>query len=173
MPDDRLDEIQDTVEEEATPAPRRSILKLFAISSFTGILGASIFLGAIFLKPQIAPAEKPGAASSSQQDPFEARPCLFELGDIIVNLSGTEGRRYLKLQLMLELKDKKFVRALEERQAYMRDRLIMVLADKTLADVDGSQAKKAIRQEIRDEMNLTLKTTDVIQNVYFTDFLVQ
>ncbi|MBM4064102.1 MAG: hypothetical protein FJ266_00405 [Planctomycetes bacterium] len=91
---------------------------------------------------------------------------------IVVNLSGSNGRRYLKAKINLEVKDGDVKKIIEAKAVQIKDRLISILSSKTLEDIDGLEAQENLRKEIKDAVDVVLKAEGVLQ-VYFTEFVVQ
>ncbi|HHT9111925.1 MAG: flagellar basal body-associated FliL family protein [Planctomycetes bacterium] len=91
---------------------------------------------------------------------------------LIVNLSGSNGRRYLKAKINLEAKDGDVKKVIEAKSIQIKDRLISIISSKTLEDIDGLEAQENLRKEIKDAVDVVLKVEGVLQ-VYFTEFVVQ
>ena len=91
---------------------------------------------------------------------------------IVVNLSGSNGRRYLKAKINLEAKDGDVKKIIEAKSIQIKDRLISIISSKTLEDIDGLEAQENLRKEIKDAVDVVLKVEGVLQ-VYFTEFVVQ
>ena len=91
---------------------------------------------------------------------------------LIVNLSGSNGRRYLRTKINLEAKDGDVKKLIETKSIQIKDRLISILSSKTLDDIDGLEAQENLRKEIKDAVDVVLKVEGVLQ-VYFTEFVVQ
>lgn len=92
---------------------------------------------------------------------------------LIVNLSGSNGRRYLKAKINLEAKDADVKKKIETKSVQIKDRLISILSSKTLEDIDGIEGQETLRREIKDAVDVVLKVEGGILQVYFTEFVVQ
>ena len=100
--------------------------------------------------------------------------CLIVPVDpVIVNLSGSGGRRYLKAKINLEAKDVDIKKKIEAKSVQIKDRLIFILSSKTLEDIEGSEGQEYLRREIQDSVDVVLKIEDGVLQVYFTEFVVQ
>ncbi len=97
---------------------------------------------------------------------------IVPVDTIVVNLSGSNGRRYLKAKINLEAKDGDVKKIIEAKAVQIKDRLISILSSKTLEDIDGLEAQENLRKEIKDAVDVVLKVEGVLQ-VYFTEFVVQ
>jgi flagellar basal body-associated protein FliL len=97
---------------------------------------------------------------------------IVPVDTIVVNLSGSNGRRYLKAKINLEAKDGEVKKLIESKSIQIKDRLISILSSKTLEDIDGLEAQENLRKETKDAVDVVLKVEGVLQ-VYFTEFVVQ
>ncbi len=91
---------------------------------------------------------------------------------IIVNLAGTKGQRYLKVNIQFEVGDDAVIEEIKDRMPLILDLLIGILSSKTIDDVSNTVGRNRLRREIIDKTNSELKTGRVI-NVYFTEFVIQ
>jgi len=92
---------------------------------------------------------------------------------VIVNLSGSGGRRYLKAVINLEAKDGEIQHKIEAKKVQIKDRLISILSSKTLEDIEGLEGQESLRREIKDAADIVLKVEDGILQIYFTEFVIQ
>ncbi len=97
---------------------------------------------------------------------------IVPVDTIVVNLSGSNGRRYLKAKINLDAKDGDVKKLIETKSIQIKDRLISILSSKTLEDIDGLEAQENLRKEAKDAVDDVLKVEGVLQ-VYFTEFVVQ
>jgi flagellar FliL protein len=95
----------------------------------------------------------------------------------VVNLADPGGRRYLRLNLQLELKKPEETQpTLEARMAQMRDAVLLLLSSKTTDQLLGPTGKTALREELIAELNKVLKKKKMkkpVKNLFFTEFLIQ
>jgi flagellar FliL protein len=94
------------------------------------------------------------------------------LDPFIVNLSGDGGRNYLKLEITLEF-DKEVVQVeVENKMPMIKDSILLLLATKSFESIQTAEGKLMLKNEIITRLNRFL-STGVIQNLYFTNFVVQ
>ncbi len=147
---------------------RRLPLKLIAIVGLgVALVGGGIFFawrhfGGAEEKKEAAPVAE--AAAEAGQN--------YKLEQFIVNLVDPLGRRYLKLQLELEMDNPAAVEEAGKRNAQLRDSVITLLTSKTYSDIDSPEGKLQLRQEIIARANQFLHSGKAV-NAYFTDFVVQ
>jgi flagellar FliL protein len=97
---------------------------------------------------------------------------LVPLVPFIVNLSGDQGQRYLRLVVQVEVRGELAKDELEKHLPEVRNRLIFLLSSKTFADIGHTQGKYDLQAEITKNINETLDGP-FIKKTYFTEFLVQ
>lgn len=109
----------------------------------------------------------------------QKQKCIYRLPAQVVNLSGTDGKRFLKVELVLEYEtthDERSKLTLENKKLVLIDALIMLLSNKTVSTIDGYENKEMLKDEICQKFNKILrqdKEPMTIQTVYYQIFLVQ
>jgi len=117
--------------------------------------------------------EKPLKAESGDSEDGVKEPLIVQTDTIIVNLSGSNLRRYLKTKIVLEMLNKEAKSKAESRSIQIKDRLISILSSKTLEDIDSIEGREALRNEIRDSVDVILGMEKAVKQVYFEEFVVQ
>ena len=98
---------------------------------------------------------------------------LYPLTPITVNLkTADEKDTYLIATLSLELDDKLLSNELDDKNAVIRDEIILILSNKTLEDVSSELGKQKICEEIKKKLNSMLSDGE-IRNVYIVKFIIQ
>tara|TARA_R110002072_G_scaffold28783_4_gene92078 strand:+ start:268 stop:756 length:489 start_codon:yes stop_codon:yes gene_type:complete len=105
-------------------------------------------------------------------------PVVAELGNLIVNLAGSRGQRYLKVTVAVELRGddpKDGAERLKAQEPSVRDALIQRLSTKTLELLEAKGAKDDLRLELLDVLNggVLRGTESRAERVFFTEFLIQ
>jgi flagellar FliL protein len=96
---------------------------------------------------------------------------LVPIESVIVNVAETQGRRFLKASLTLEM-DEGEVADVQPRVPVLRGAVIDVLAARNLDDLVAPNARGVIREEILETLNS--KDEDLqFKDLYFTEFIVQ
>jgi flagellar FliL protein len=131
-----------------------------------------------------APAKAPAAAKASGGHGSSAGtksaggnggsavPALVPLAPFLVNLTGDQGQRYLRLVAQVEVRGELSKDELEKHLPEVRNRLIFLLSSKTFADIGSTQGKYDLQAEITKNINETLDGP-FIKKTYFTEFIVQ
>jgi flagellar protein FliL len=157
---------KEAVEEEEQPAEpkKKSKLKLIIIASVVLIV---VIAGTItgfyfFTKTEVKKpvAEKPIVLT------------IWPMEAFVINIAETNGERYLKLVIQLEVSAPDVVKELEQLKPRLRDSILDLLTSKTYKDLMDLAGKQRLREEIAGRINNILQQGKVTK-VYFTDFVVQ
>lgn len=86
---------------------------------------------------------------------------LLPIGEFTVNL---QGGAFLKTTITVEVTDAKSEVLLKEKDAFLKDRVNSVLANKSLTDVQTIAAREKLREELIKKLNEVAdnKITDVL-----------
>jgi flagellar FliL protein len=95
----------------------------------------------------------------------------YEFQNIVVNLNGTMGTRYLKTSFLVT-GEPGIRAAFEGAKPRLTDVTLNVLSSLTLADLEEPGAKNVIREKLVNAYNQALGRK-VAEQVYFSDFVIQ
>ncbi|MFA5263311.1 MAG: flagellar basal body-associated FliL family protein [Opitutaceae bacterium] len=109
-------------------------------------------------------APKKGEASSPSNS--------YEFSNVVVNLAGTMGTRYLKATFLVTGKDRNIRDTFNKEKAKMVDVTLNVLSSLSLADLEEAGAKNIIREKLVNAYNQALGKK-IVEQIYFSDFVVQ
>lgn len=97
----------------------------------------------------------------------------YEFQNVVVNLAGTMGTRYLKTSFLVTgAKEADIKAAFETARPRLTDVTLNVLSSLTLADLEEPGAKNVIREKLVGAYNQALGRK-VAEQVYFSDFVIQ
>ena len=97
----------------------------------------------------------------------------YEFTNVVVNLAGTMGTRYLKTSFVVTgVKGKPTKAAFEAQKAKLTDITLSVLSALTLVELEQPGAKNLLREKLVGAYNQALGKR-VVEQVYFSDFVVQ
>ncbi|MFQ5962961.1 MAG: flagellar basal body-associated protein FliL [Candidatus Scalinduaceae bacterium] len=119
-------------------------------------------------------AEKSGVKNNNEeiknaQDKFIIMP----MEKIVVNLGGVDGRRYLRVQINMEIKNEESQNIVNKNMVILRDKMISFLTIKTTNEIEMGGDLFKLRLEIKNILNKLLGSNDIIKQIYFSDFIVQ
>ncbi len=101
-----------------------------------------------------------------------ANPATYEFQNVVVNLAGTMGTRYLKVTFSITGADPNIKATFEAQKAKLTDVTLNVLGSLSLADLEEPGAKNVLREKLVLAYNQALGKR-VAEQVYFSDFVVQ
>lgn len=95
-----------------------------------------------------------------------------DFGDVIVNLAGAKGTRYLRAHFSLASSDANLETLVKTNENQLRDVAIGVLSTQTLDSLEAPGARNAVRNELMAQFNHALHG-ELVEQIYFTEFVVQ
>lgn len=97
----------------------------------------------------------------------------YEFANVVVNLAGTMGTRYLKTSFLVTAAGNADIKSIfEASKPRLTDVTLNVLSALTLADLEEPGSKNIIREKLVNAYNQALGKK-VADQVYFSDFVVQ
>jgi len=131
------------------------------------------------LAAAVAGSDAPGKTAAPAETPVEpkngepgAPTNTFEFSNIVVNLAGTMGTRYLKTTFLVTGASTSLRGVFESNKAKLTDVTLNVLSSLSLPDLEEAGAKNLIREKLVAAYNQALGKR-VADQVYFSDFVVQ
>jgi flagellar FliL protein len=119
------------------------------------------------------PAARPEGEKGSEKPKVEEMGKIQSLDTFVVNLSDPGGNRYLRVTMDLEVTGGKPAEdEVVRRIPQMRDAILMILPSKRFADINSTEGKTAVREELHNALN-GLMTTGKIARIYFKEFVIQ
>jgi len=96
----------------------------------------------------------------------------YDFTNVVVNLSGSMGTRYLKTTFTVSGGDAVLKQLFDSNKARLTDVTLNVLSSLSLADLEEPGSKNIIRDKLVAAYNQALGRR-VVEQVYFSDFLIQ
>ena len=116
--------------------------------------------------------EGKGHGEKGKEGKESGNPATYEFQNLVVNLAGTMGTRYLKTTFIVTGTDSKIKETFEAQKAKLTDITLNVLSSLSLADLEEPGAKNVLREKLVLAYNQALGRK-VAEQVYFSDFVVQ
>lgn len=135
---------------------------IIGLVMFIVAVGASYFLLKSLMAP-LMPQEKTETESVNGD--------LLSAGEFVTNVGNISGNRYVKVEVYVEIADKKQLESIEKLMPIIKDSILYILSSKTVADLDVAN-REHLKTEMKDEINSRLKN-ELIKNVFFTNFIMQ
>lgn len=119
-----------------------------------------------------AKEEGKGHGEKGKEGKESGNPSSYEFQNLVVNLAGTMGTRYLKTSFIVTGTDAKIKETFEAQKAKLTDITLNVLSSLSLADLEEPGAKNVLREKLVLAYNQALGRK-IADQVYFSDFVVQ
>ena len=124
--------------------------------------------------------EKPAEGEEGKEEGNEEAPAeedlnlgvMFPMDPFIVNLAGSEGKRFLKVTIFLELSTPEVREEIKGKIQKVTDSILVLLSSKAFEDVYSVQGKFKLKDEITTRVNRFL-VVGHIKDAYFTEFVIQ
>lgn len=112
-----------------------------------------------------------GGKGEAKKEEAPAKAKEFVLSEIVVNVAGSRGARYIKASVYFDASPE-VLEELEKQRARIIDLVSTTLAAKTMDELTSPSARGMLREEMTATCNGLLKKGQ-IKNLYFVDFLIQ
>jgi len=99
-------------------------------------------------------------------------PQKYKFDNIVANISGTLQARYVKVSFTVEGRAANFKDVIESNKAKLIDATITLLSSLTLTDLEEPGIQNKIRSNLLSVFETKLNQ-ELIQNLYFSEFVVQ
>ncbi len=156
--------------EEQQEEGKKGGKKKFILFGLVGILVLAIAGGVAFFFLG-KKGEKKGKEKKKEEVKVEKR-FFVTLDPLVVNLLDPSGKRYIQIQIALQVKSPKDKEEIENNLPIIRDTMIDVLSSKTPDDVLEPDSKEKIKKELLEKLNEALGA-DIIENIYIIQYLVE
>lgn len=120
-------------------------------------------------KTAAAPAH--GAATAKGKDEIPGKE-TYAFDNIVVNLAGAKGTRYLKTSFTLVSSNPNLKEIIAKHRIELLDLTLNILAGKTLVDLEAPGAYNMLRHDLIENYNQVLNST-VVEQIYFTEHVIQ
>ncbi|MCH7886870.1 MAG: flagellar basal body-associated FliL family protein [Candidatus Marinimicrobia bacterium] len=119
-------------------------------------------------KPEALPVQADGNSETGSDERFS----IFKVEHIVINPYGTNGRRFLALNLSIEVTNGDVAKELKEKDAELRDKLNTLLSRNTVAELTNIISKRKIKMDIKRLLNKMIDKGEV-REIYFTKYVLQ
>ncbi len=121
------------------------------------------------------------AASTPAATAGPVRNITYLLQNILVNLANTGAKRFLKISLAIDCEvpakgtEDEMRLKIDSLKSKLQDRAIELLSARTVASLEGREAKVALKTELRTQLEpiLAAATGGRIANLYYQEFVIQ
>jgi flagellar protein FliL len=148
------------------PAPKGKLKLIIAVAGLLVIIGGGTGTWFLFFRH---PAEEVRAEAAAPKP-----PSFVEVPDMLVNLVGAPGERvqYLKVKLVLEVKEEKLVEAIKPSMPRVTDIFQTYLRELRPTDLNGSAGLFRLKEELTKRVNAAVAPIQITA-VLFKEVVVQ
>jgi flagellar FliL protein len=149
------------------PASKGKLKLIIAAVGFLAIVGGGA--GWFFFMRGHGPADE-----AHTEAPKVKPPVFVDVPDMLVNLAGAPGERvqYLKVRVVLEIKEEKQVEAIKPAMPRVTDIFQTYLRELRPADLNGSAGLFRLKEELTRRVNVVVSPNQV-NAVLFKEIVVQ
>ena len=123
-------------------------------------------------KDETLPDEKGEKAEKKDSDIQPNLGVMVPLEPFVINLANSQGNRFLKVSVTLELSSPEVHAEVNENLQKITDSILILLSSKSFDDVYSVQGKFRLKDEITTRVNRFLVLGHV-KDAYFTEFVIQ
>ena len=175
----QLDELpENNAPEEKKSGGGNLIPALIAI-----VLAPALTVAAMYFLIQMnKPVQAKGSQVTEGGQPLDMEPSgeekYYELTGLITNLGGPIKSRYINIELKLEGLAGDFEKLIEINEHRIRDKALTIMGQYTYEDAQLDGFQERVRVDLKKGFSIVLKKyrngeSDLIRNIYFTQFVVQ
>ncbi|WP_291859724.1 flagellar basal body-associated protein FliL [Bradyrhizobium sp.] len=152
---------------DAVPAPKGKLKLMIAAAGVVVILGGAAATWFLFFRGG-HPDEKQAAAAVVKA------PIFMDMPEMLVNLAGSPGERvqYLKVKVVLEVKEEKQVEAIKPTLPRVTDIFQTYLRELRPTDLNGSAGMFRLKEEMTRRVNVAV-APNAVSAVLFKEIVVQ
>lgn len=173
----------------AAPAQPSGDRRMMAMIAAFAILSAGASAGAVYMVTRTQINVAPVAAAPAA--PLRDYPGpTYAMGDFIVNLGGSDSRRFLKLSMALgfqthsddfvKLKGAdrdaymtEFADSMKVREPKIKDVVTMTLSGFSAQELGSLQGKQQLKQTLVERLERLMPPEATLSEVYFQEFIIQ
>jgi flagellar FliL protein len=137
---------------------------LLGLFLFLAVMGATYFILRSLISPLLPPEPKNKAVEVQAGN-------LVSVGELTTNINDVGGTRFLKVEVFVEVADKKHQNKVTEFIPVIRDSILTILSSQTMADLDVHN-RDHLKAVIKKDLNKKIGG-EIITNVYFSNFIMQ
>lgn len=97
---------------------------------------------------------------------------IYEMEELVINPAKTQGKRYLLVEISLEIADKEHIPKLENEKMRLKQAMIEALSSRTVEELANVEARENLRTELIQIINSAIGVRSV-RNLYFTKYIMQ
>ena len=113
-----------------------------------------------------------GAPAEGREDGSAVEGTIHTIANLIVNPAGSNGNRFLLVDLAVGLTSEEAVLELQTRDAEARDQLLVLLGSKTVTELADVTHRQALKDEMQAVVSDLLVSGSALE-IFFPRFVIQ
>jgi flagellar basal body-associated protein FliL len=160
---DAAEEKTDDTQKE-TSQKKKGRKREYVLMSVSLLLVVIVISGGAFIWARYFASNEGLALNSSRGYEYELKP-------FFVPLAKAESRKFLRVNMIIELPDKRSSKQIAKRIKEVRGSILSILINAPPKNIESSQGKEVLAEEITSTINLLLGE-EVVKGVFFNEALV-
>jgi len=159
-------------QDQESKGGKKKLLLIVVLFILTAAGGGAAYKFLVLDKKKAETKEKQAERIIEEIKATENVGVMFDLGTFVVNLADPDIERFLKVSIVLELKDQKVQAEAQKRLPEIKDAITTLLLTKKSSEIRTPEGIEFLKEEIAKRVNAILPLGGV-KNVYFTEFIIQ
>lgn len=97
---------------------------------------------------------------------------IYQFDELIVNPSGTNGKRYLLVEISVKLQDEKHVELVARNKERIKHNMNEALSSRTVDELIDFEKRELLRRELAEIVNSAIEIRSV-RNLYYNKYVMQ
>ena len=163
--------------EAAKPAGKgRTLFLIMIVLAVLGPIGAGAYLTYSNYERFAAIAMAAGVNLGTEDAEGQHKPIQYgqfiQLSDMVINPTGSSGKRYLLVSLGLESQNPVTLEEIAAKEIVVRDTILKVLGLRTVDELADINRRGELKHALREAVNAIVHEGQV-DRMYFTQFVLQ
>lgn len=96
----------------------------------------------------------------------------YQFEELIVNPSGTNGKRYLLVEISVKLQDEKHIELVDKNKERIKHNMNEALSSRTVDELIQFEKREILRRELAEIVNSAIEIRSV-RNLYYNKYVMQ
>lgn len=159
-------------DDDVTPKKKSKLKWIILLIVILLLAGGGAAAWFLFLQERLMPSGNAPPVETVAVSPTTPVGTTIPLPVFTTNLADPLGKRFIRLNVEIEVADAKVAEELASQNARVRDSILLLLSSKTYADIATTESKLMLKSEITERLNTILGQGKVYQ-VFITDMVIQ
>lgn len=162
--------------DDDAPAPKKSRMFVFILIPLLLVCGAGGGFLAYSQYDKLVQVAHVLGLGGDDDETEEVQPIEYgefmQIEGVIVNPAGTDGRRFLMVNVGLESNEAAVLEELKTREVVVRDTMLKLLGRRTVQQLASIDERTLLKDELREAVNSVVQE-GTVERLYFTQYVLQ